>query len=512
MMSHPFSARPYLVLTVPDSDLSGFLAESYILVQRHPVILERIDTDLDRHALAKKAMRLRDAQWEEAQNSGLPHIDETVPRLESKALQLGAGRPRTPALLVYLAMALRGYQGGFKSSDTAMLMQESVTWSVVVANLGLDAPRPGTLDDLVNQVSNETRTLVHDKQIEDVLEMSWDNFAQLLMDSTAVEGNTEWPKDSRLMVVLVERFLHMGERLEKVGLPAFTDAQATEWLKKMAGLDKQINLGAGKAGAEAERTTLYNKLLHLAGRVRRRMQRHLESTAAALKKLAAQPSTCERAGRIVAQMQSDLDNLGTVMSCCRKRVVQGQKVPISEKVLSTADSDVGFIAKGGREPVVGYKPQLARSGEGFIVGFLLPQGNAADSTQLLPLFEQSANRTCIIPHAVSVDDGYASDDGRAQLLEYGVQVASVGGSKGKRITPEEDWDSPGYVAARNHRSAVESLMFTIKHNFDFGRVARRGLERVTAEMLEKVLAYNFCRMSSSRRQDREEEPEHAVAA
>ncbi len=34
---------------------------------------------------------------------------------------------------------------------------------------------------------------------------------------------------------------------------------------------------------------------------------------------------------------------------------------------------------------------------------------------------------------------------------------------------------------------------TIKHAFDFGRVARRGIENVRAEMLEKVLAYNLPR-------------------
>lgn len=78
-------------------------------------------------------------------------------------------------------------------------------------------------------------------------------------------------------------------------------------------------------------------------------------------------------------------------------------------------------------------------------------------------------------------------------------MVSISGSKGKNITPAEDWDSLEYVAARNGRSAVESLMFTLKHGFDFGRVARRGLENVRAEMIEKVLAYNFCRMAACRR-------------
>jgi len=51
------------------------------------------------------------------------------------------------------------------------------------------------------------------------------------------------------------------------------------------------------------------------------------------------------------------------------------------------------------------------------------------------------------------------------------KIVSISGSKGKKITPVADWDSEPFAVARDDRSAVESLMFTIKHGFDFGRVA-----------------------------------------
>ena len=41
--------------------------------------------------------------------------------------------------------------------------------------------------------------------------------------------------------------------------------------------------------------------------------------------------------------------------------------------------DAGFISNGRRNPVIGCKPQVARSGNGVITGPLLPQGNAPDS-------------------------------------------------------------------------------------------------------------------------------------
>lgn len=58
--------------------------------------------------------------------------------------------------------------------------------------------------------------------------------------------------------------------------------------------------------------------------------------------------------------------------------------------------------------MVGYEPKLSRSGNGFITGLIVPRGNASDSCQLLPMFEQVVKRTGVIPGVVSVDDGYSS--------------------------------------------------------------------------------------------------------
>jgi len=37
-------------------------------------------------------------------------------------------------------------------------------------------------------------------------------------------------------------------------------------------------------------------------------------------------------------------------------------------------------------------------------------------------------------------------------------------------------------------------MFTIKDGFELGEVGRRGIDAVRAELTEKVLAYNCCRI------------------
>ncbi|PJH74576.1 MAG: ISNCY family transposase, partial [Anaerolineae bacterium CG_4_9_14_0_8_um_filter_58_9] len=69
--------------------------------------------------------------------------------------------------------------------------------------------------------------------------------------------------------------------------------------------------------------------------------------------------------RAVGGLRADIGALAQVIGTCEARVVREEKVPMADKKLSVSDPDVGFIAKGQRVPVIGYKPQLARSGEGF---------------------------------------------------------------------------------------------------------------------------------------------------
>ena len=90
----------------------------------------------------------------------------------------------------------------------------------------------------------------------------------------------------------------------------------------------------------------------------------------------------------------------------------------------------------------------------------------------------------------SADDGYSSQEGREEVLGLGVKVVSISGAKGKRLLEAQQWKSRPYRRARAERSAIESLVFTLKEDFEFGEMARRTHENVLAEMLEKVLAYN----------------------
>ena len=496
----PFGPVPLLLLTAADSDLRLFLQEAHGLLVACPGLVASAEADLDAHGCGKRALRLADAAWRAERTAPLPGFASEPTVIEPARLALAQGRPRTPAYVVLMGVLLRGYFGaGFKSCDAATMMQESTTLLVFFANLGLRMPGRSTLTELVNAISNKTRLLLLDAQVALVLGLGWDDFSTMLQDSTHVAGNTVWPTDSRLLVTLVTRLLRVFASLARVHLPAFKSRTVSQHLAAMITLDRVIDMSKGTREGTRTRRKHYKSILWRARRVRTLLNEAVTQVEAALAKLDVLPSQRAMAERAVQRLRADVDALVPVIANCEARVIYERKVPMADKKLSVSDADVGFIAKGQRVPVVGYKPQVARSGAGFVTGLLLPKGNAADSDQLVPMVHEVVRRTTVVPRVLSVDDGYASAANMKAMKVLKIDVISINGSKGRALTARADWNSDEYVLARDQRSAIESLMFTLKQGFDFGEVARRGLAAAHGELLEKVLAYNLCHLARMRR-------------
>ena len=333
-----------------DSDLLSFLAEAHGLIEGCPLLVGLVESDLDIHARSKKALRVADAAWSAARS--LPLLDDasSATAIDPSALTLAQGRPRTPGYVVLLALLLRGYFGaGFKACDVTTMMLESMTLHVFFSNLGMKMPGRSTLTELINAVSNETRSRILDAHIEQLLHLGMDDFSTMLQDSTHVEGNTAWPTDSRTMVALTARLLRVGASLARVRLPVIDSPKARRHLGVMIALDREIVMTRGKVERSRSRRRRYEKLLWRARRVHGILSNAVAPIETALAVLDVLPSRKAVATRVVERWGADIDALAKVISHCEARVIHETKVPMVEKVLSVSDPDVGFIAKGQRE-------------------------------------------------------------------------------------------------------------------------------------------------------------------
>lgn len=343
---------------------------------------------------------------------------------------------------------------------------------------------------------------IFDAQIRSILNEGLDDFKKIQIDSTSVKGNTCWPTDSDILTRLIERIYNRSQALDSFTIEATKNQIIDKIINEMVRLSKSIDLDVGKKNSKKRRLKAYKKLLKHAKKAYRIFTKEFELIERSATEINIKPTLKRKLLRIVELIKEDIRDLDKVIDYCPKRVFEEQKIKSKDKVVSLSDEDVAFIIKGGRDPKVGYKPQLARSGNGFVPSLIVPIGNAADSGKLDKVLEDSVNRTTVLPSEVSTDDGYANTAIRDKWIIKGVEVFSIGGSKGKRMIPELAWESEEYKESRNGRSAVESLMYTIKHNFGFGIVMRRGIKSVRHELLEKVISYNFCQMISVRKRNR----------
>ena len=479
----------------PDSELKQVVDTALDLVRRTPAILTRIDEDQDVLGLAKKQRRQIDARWQASFTDCFPGLTlPEPPDLEARGLLLEQGRPRMPAEVVYLFFTLQGYLGSITDRRARDQLLESHTLNVYLQSRGLRLPGWTTILENVNALSVETRSFILDAQLAMILEDELDDFSAIIVDSTAAKANSAWPTDGRMILGLLRRAYRASQKLEDFGLPNLRKHWVPTWLKKIQRLVFHINTASGKPHATRKRKKHYRKLLDQAENILDYLLAECYERDPVAEVSELPPSRQRLLARLWAGMEDDLINACAVYNYPSERIFEGLQRPAKEKLLSLGDPSAAYIEKGGREAVIGYKPQVARSGNDFVTAMIVAEGNDADSTQLSPMVAQVQQRTGVQPREVTADDGYAVEALRDQLLAEGVEKVYLCGAKAKAFVAEEEWVDPAYQEARRGRSAVESLIFVLKFLFGFGRLRRWRLEAVQAELLEKAIAYNFYRI------------------
>ncbi len=484
-----------LFLHTSNTELADFAEEVLFLGEKFPEIYRRINTDQDALGLQKKLLRQLDAEYVRNQTEDLPGLNCQATGTTLIDLDLEIGRPRMRPEIVLLFTCLRGYFGSVTDQDVCCRINDSMTLYVLFSNLNIKLPAPTTILENINCLSRETRDFILRCQLEDIMNCGFDDFTYALFDSTSVQASSCWPTDAGVICRLLERVFVYGEKLEDFGIKSIPVFYFKDWLKELKELLFKINnaRGTAKCGKKKKLKKLYDDYLKTAHKAYEYLLRIFELRSVAIGSAELPPSIKLQLEEIHDRMEDDLLAISSVLYYSEDRVFNDIALPASEKILSLSDSTAAFIKKGQRNPVIGYKPQLCQSGNGFVTGMLLGSGNTSDSASLFPLALLHADNTGVVPEFISADDGYSSGKGYNACLEFGVGDVCLSGAVGKKIIPDELWDSEEYFSGRRKRSAIESLMFTLKYVFEFGRLRRRGQENVRAEMTEEIIAYNLRR-------------------
>jgi hypothetical protein len=191
-----------------------------------------------------------------------------------------------------------------------------------------------------------------------------------------------------------------------------TDCGSFDSKSPTLSVSQQIHFLNGKARGAAQRKKVYFQLLRRVRRLRKRLLRDLESVRRNLEgRTDLIPSRRLMGEEALCLIAEDLAALEQSAKVCERRIMEQEKVPVAEKIISLSDSDASFIVNGGWNTVVSYRPQLGRSGSGFVTGLVLPRGSAADSPHLVAMVKEQITNTGVIPSMASADECYSSQEG-----------------------------------------------------------------------------------------------------
>lgn len=188
-----------------------------------------------------------------------------------------------------------------------------------------------------------------------------------------------------------------------------------------------------------------------------------------------------------------------IIAQSERRVLRGEAVPASDKIVSLFEPHADIIVKGSRDVEYGHKLNLTTGRSGLILDVVIESGNPADSERFLPMLERHIEFYGEAPRQAAADGGYASHANLSQAKARGVSDMAFHKKAGLRV---EDMVRSGWVyrKLRNFRAGIEAGISCLKRAYGLARCTWRGLHHFQAYVWSSVVAYNlalFARLKPS---------------
>lgn len=335
-------------------------------------------------------------------------------------------------------------------------------------------PTSKTLQRNVKKVEPITLERLNVLLVEHAITAEIEDGKKIRVDCTVVETTIHDPSDSSLLVDSVRVLVRLMDRAQE-----YVDAPFTNHHRRA----KRRAIGILHARTQDDRLPLYRDLLEVANK----------TVAAAERVIAALSSTAVSDPMIFelfASLKRYLELARRVMTQTHRRVVLGETVSASEKLVSIFETHTDIIVKDRRDTLYGHKLCLATGASGLITDCRVENGNPADSTLAVGMVERHMERYGRAPKQVCFDGAFAS---RANFDEIKrLEADDVVFTKGKAITVEEmAGDEATFRMLRRFRAGIEATISFLKRCIGWTRCAWRSLRSFKAYAWASVVTANL---------------------
>jgi IS5 family transposase len=403
---------------------------------------------------------------------------------------LKTGRNSTPVEVI-LRMLVVKHLYGWSYEETEQWVSDSLVLRQFCRVYFNEVPDDTVLIRWANLIQPETlhELLEHVVQMARALKVT--RGRQLRTDGTVVETNIHYPVDSTLLadgVRVLSRVIRRAQPwLDESAREVVS--QARHWAQQARQAVKHIADAARRRGEQATQVlhTQYQTLIRLTQEV-------VEYTQQVAHTL--QRQTEQAVLRLVSTVQTFLPRVRQVLDQTVRRVVEGQSVSASNKLVSLFEPQTAILRRGkpGKTTEFGRVVWLDEVEGGLITRYALLPGAPSDDQQLLPALDHHQRLFGQPPRLVAGDRGVHSPTNETEAYARGVRFVVLPQPGTKTEVRQRHEQQRWFRYGRNWRAGIEGRISGLKrrHRLDRCRYhGEDGMERwvgwgVIAHDLRKI--------------------------
>jgi IS5 family transposase len=186
--------------------------------------------------------------------------------------------------------------------------------------------------------------------------------------------------------------------------------------------------------------------------------------------------------------------LERVISQTRRRVLEGEQVLATQKLVSIFEPHTAIIRRGKARNTTefGRKVWLSEVDGGIISGFRILEGNAGDEAQLGPALEDHLRLFDRAPELVAADRNvHSKENERMAQEEFGVKKVCLPKAGKKSAQREEHEQKRWFKRARRFRAGIEGRISILTRGFGLDRCAEHGEEGMGRWVGWGILTHNL---------------------
>lgn len=354
-------------------------------------------------------------------------------------------------------------------------------------------PKHDAFHRAFGRLTPATVRALNDAVVQAAIALGLEDGARLRVDTTVVETDIHWPTDSGLLWDAVRVLTRLVKRLGDQ-VPAARQGFADRTRRARRRMQELHRLSPAERPRQQARK--YRDLLGVTAGV---VATARAAVTTARTSLPADPLAAAAVSALADEIEHYCGLAERVMTQTRRRVLNGEQVPVHEKIFSLFEPHTDLIKRGkAQRPVeFGHKVFLAESGAGFITDYRVLDGNPTDDGHVAPSLQQHAATFGHAPALYAADRGFYTPANVAVVTGAGVRTECLpqrGGTKTADRRAHEK--GRAFKRGQRFRAGIEGRISVLLRGRGMRRCPLHGRARFEVFVGAAVLANNLLRIAT----------------